>query len=348
MIAQKNDIIYEKKKFNIFLALLRMYLSFLVVNAHLFNRSTSNIKNIYILKLLKNRISVPIFFIMSFYFCYRIIYSKNITRIRERFERMLIPYFIWPIIILILNNIYYLSFNKKLKVSLKDLLIQYKTGHNIVAVLWFQLNLIVSTLLILSIQLLFGKNIYFLLINIQIIAYFLQYSNINYNLFIKYDYYRRYPYGRFVEIIPHCITGYILASSNLLIYLKEKKIKSIFTLLIFLLFIIKYNIIINPKGFNYQGILLHIKSLIIFLIFAIFPSEKITNKNIIEFIKKLTNYTSGIYYLHIPISLYLSNFILLIKQKSIYGCLIIYIICYYTSCFGIIILGKTKLRHLFQ
>lgn len=47
MIAQKNDIIYEKKKFNIFLSLLRMYLSFLVVNAHLFNSSRSNIKNIY-------------------------------------------------------------------------------------------------------------------------------------------------------------------------------------------------------------------------------------------------------------------------------------------------------------
>ena len=285
---------------------------------------------------------------MSFFFCYRIIYSKNITKIRERFERLLIPYFIWPIIILIINNIFYLSLNIKLKISLKELLIQYKTGHNIVAVLWFQLNLIMSTVLILSIKLLFDKNISFFLVNIQIIAYFFQYSDFNYNLFIKYDYYRRYPFGRFMEIIPHCITGYILASLNLLIYLKQNKIKSISSLLVFLSFIIKYKIIINPKGFNYQGILLHIKSLIIFLIVAIMPSEKITNKNIIKFIKNLTNYTSGIYYLHIPISLYLSNFFLLIKKKTICGCLIIYIICYCISCFGIIVLGKTKLRHLFQ
>ena len=81
---------------------------------------------------------------------------------------MLIPYFVWPIIIFLLNNLFYYALKIKVKTTLKDLLIQYQTGHNIVAVLWFQLNLIISTLLILSIEIINSKNISFILFNLQI------------------------------------------------------------------------------------------------------------------------------------------------------------------------------------
>lgn len=47
----------------------------------------------------------------------------------------------------------------------------------------------------------------------------------------------------------------------------------------------------NIKGFMYQGIKLHIESLIIFLIFALIPSENISNIYIIKIIKIFTNYT---------------------------------------------------------
>lgn len=348
MIDKSNDVINKPKKYNISLALLRMYLCFLVVNAHLLNSSRSNIKNIYILKLINNNIHVPIFFIMSFYFSYKLNTFKIKKKIKERFERMLIPYFIWPFLIFALNNLFYYSFNIKLAISLNDLLIQYITGHNIVAVLWFQLNLILSSILILFIELFLNKNIIFVLFHLEIISYFFQYSNLNYCFFSKYDYYKKYPYGRFMEIIPFCITGYLLAYFNIIVYLKMFKIKTIYSLLLLLSLILKYNFIIRPNGFLYQGLFLHIKSLIIFILFAIFPLETIKNNNFINIIKIITNYTSGIYYLHIPISLYLSNFIQLIKENTFYGCIIIYIICYFISYFGIKLFGKTKLRHLFQ
>ena len=41
------------------------------------------IKNKYIIKLLKNRIAVPTFFIMSFYFSYKLISSKDIKKIKK-------------------------------------------------------------------------------------------------------------------------------------------------------------------------------------------------------------------------------------------------------------------------
>ena len=48
MIVKNNNLKVDKNKYNISLALLRMILCFLVVNAHLFNSSKSFIKNIYI------------------------------------------------------------------------------------------------------------------------------------------------------------------------------------------------------------------------------------------------------------------------------------------------------------
>jgi len=59
-----------KEKFNIFLALLKMYLEFIVVNSHCFDPSRLN--NKIIIKLLYNKIPVPIFFIISFYYFFNL------------------------------------------------------------------------------------------------------------------------------------------------------------------------------------------------------------------------------------------------------------------------------------
>lgn len=101
---------FDNKKRNIFLALLRMYCSFLVVNAHYYKPSQNIIKNI-----LYNSIHVPIFFIMSFYFCLNLFKSKNLQKIKLRYERIIIPYFIWPIIMWFFNNFLFfiLKFNIK-------------------------------------------------------------------------------------------------------------------------------------------------------------------------------------------------------------------------------------------
>ena len=93
-----------KNEFNISFSILRMYLSFVVINNHLIDES--KIRNICILKLLKNRISVPIFFIMSFFLCYKLFSLNDKMKIKNRLERLIIPYFIWPIIIWILINVF--------------------------------------------------------------------------------------------------------------------------------------------------------------------------------------------------------------------------------------------------
>jgi len=337
----------QKKKYDINLALLRIYLSILVVNAHCLN--IKNIRNKYLLKLLVNKLHCPIFFIISFYYCHNLFISKNIKKIKQRFERLLLPYFLWPIIIWVLNNLIYFFFKKNLIITFNQLKIQILTGHCFMTVLWFQYNLLFTTLLILIIQLLFKHNTILILINLWNISYFLQFSNINYKTFSKYSFFLKYSFGRFFEIFPYCITGFIISSIKLIDRFKKYRIKTFYVIISFLVFVINNNIFVRIKGFMYQGINLYIASVSLFIVISLIPLN--TNNNdmiIVKMIKILSSHTSGIYYLHVPIKNYLSNYILLIKKKTFIGCIIIFLFCYFISIIGIFFLKNTKLRHLFQ
>ena len=341
MIIRNN--IEVKNEFNISFSILRMYLSFVVVNNHLIDES--KFKSICLLKLLKNRISVPIFFIMSFYLCFKLFSIENKKKIMHRLERIIIPYIIWPIIIWVFNNLFHFCLKMKLRNTFFDLKIQLLTGHNFIAALWFQLNLIIITLLMLLIHMLFNEHAFFILINLIIFSYYLQYSNINYGFFSQFSLYTRYPYGRLIEVIPFCISGYFIGFLDIIKYLKKKRIKTLYIIILLLIISIKYNMFLTIEGFVFQGIKLHIISVFIFIIFALNPFEKTINiKNIILLI---TNYTSGIYYLHFPIWEYLSYYIVLLKKRTIFTSIIIYLTCYFISFIGVKKFGKTKLKHLF-
>ena len=300
------------------------------------------------IRFLKNRIHVPIFFLMSFYFTHKLFLSKNIEKIKQRFERLLIPYFIWPIIIWIINNILYYTFKWNLKISLNDLKIQLITGHCFMTVLWFQYNLIFSTLFILIIVLLSLNYSKPIMINLFIIAYYFQYSNINYNIFSKGGFFKKYTFGRFIEIFPFCIIGHIIPSFNSLKFLRNHMIYIIYLLSLIFLLIFKFQIFTNIKGFMYQGIDLVIQSSLLFLIFLIIPYEKINNKYIIKIIKIFTSNTSGIYFLHTNVIRYMAKYNKQVKNGTLSGSIIIYIISYFISLIGTKIFGKTKFSCLFQ
>ena len=108
-----------KKKINIGLASLRIYLSFLVVTSHCFFPDTK-LRNNYIIKIILNTTNVPTFYIMSFYFCYKLIKLNNIKKIKMRFQRLLIPYFVWPIIIWSFNYLLSFSYINIYRISFKD------------------------------------------------------------------------------------------------------------------------------------------------------------------------------------------------------------------------------------
>jgi fucose 4-O-acetylase-like acetyltransferase len=138
--------------------LLRVVLCFWIVLVHCLSKS----------KLLnivgRNDYHVPCFIVISFYFFYNALCKKNISKIRIRFIRLLIPFWIWPIIIWLFNNIfkYYYSSNRLNRfLSFNDLEIQLLVGRKFHRQLWFLFNLLIFNLFFLIISFLLKNNFYF-------------------------------------------------------------------------------------------------------------------------------------------------------------------------------------------
>ena len=335
----------KNQKFNPFFALLRMYLSFLVVKSHCYSRK-NRFQNIFILEFfIKSRFHVPIFYIMSFYFCSNIFTSRSIGKIKQRFERILIPYLIWPLVIYILNNYIY---HYRKKITFYELTQQLLFGAPLIPTFWFQINLIIATFLIVIFELLFKKFSFLFLLDLLIISFYFQYNNYNYYLFYNFSYYKKYSFGRFAEILPYCISGFIVSYLKISLFI-NKYFNCSHLLFIYIVFSFKYTIFNNHvKGFMYQGLQLYFKSLFIFNVVLLIPLDIISYSKFIKAIKFITNYTAIVYTLHIIIFQYAKKYFSLVRNRTLYGCMIVYLICYTIGLFGILIFGKTKLKYLFQ
>jgi hypothetical protein len=336
-----------KKKIIIGFAFLRIYLSFLVVSSHCFEPNSTARKKI-IIRIIHNAVHVPTFFIMSFYFCYNSFKSKNIRKNKIRLQRLLIPYFVWPIIIWSLNNLLSFFFIKINIIPFKKFILQFITGNDFMGILWFQCNLILITLLIMIIHFLLSeKLVLYTLINLLFFGMFFTYSEYNYILFSKYNFCIKFSFGRFFEICGYCVTGYFLASSNFVYILSKNRIISINIFIPILILIIKYKIFLIITGFYYQGLRLYFLSNSVFFIFSLIPNEGFMNKYITKFIKHISIHTVGIYFIHIHVSYYLHIFSLF-KNRTLNTSIIVYIISYFISFFGKLIFRKTLLINLFQ
>ena len=161
--------------------LLRMILCFWVINFH--SGGIMNKKK----KILKTFFHVPTFMIISFYFSYKTFISKNIIKIKEKLYRLIIPFIIIPIIDLgIKNNLSYFKSPENYKIIFYNLFLQYITGYKTYIILWFVQILLIFTIIFEIIFYYFNKNSIFIFHLLLIISYWLQYSEINYQIFNKY------------------------------------------------------------------------------------------------------------------------------------------------------------------
>jgi len=329
----------NKKKINFSFELLRLLLSLWVVNHHCY-------KEFY--KYKKALFHVPTFMIMSFYFYCNTLKAKDVIKIKQRFQRILIPYIIWPILIIILNNILFKLpkfhlYNKKL--LLNDLVIQLIFGQKYHNIFYYQFNLIFLTILFTIISFLLNKSLVFILQISLIIAYISQYSYWNIYTFKKYSVIIKYSLGNILELLPFAVIGVILCHFNITRKLKKFKGLAIFYIGIILFLILKFEIFARIRGFYYPGVFLNIGGINIFILFSLFS---IKNKIIIFLLKIITKFTGGIYYIHVTCFYLLQNKILFIKDKTFKGVIFIYITCYITCFLGNKISYKTKYKYLFN
>jgi len=179
-----------RKKVNYGISILRVILSLMVIFDHFYYKITyTNILYYHI----------PTFFLLSFYYTYNTLSSFNITKIKSRFERLLIPYIYWIIISWLIFNIDFYIFKDNCPHSIFVFLQNFLCGRIFIPALWFQNCLIFVTLVIVIIIFLF-KTKYILIFQLLIFfSYYLQYSGINFRFFVKnYDDIYLYTYARIV------------------------------------------------------------------------------------------------------------------------------------------------------
>ena len=286
---------------------------------------------------------------MSFYFSYKTLVSNDCKKKLKRLERLCIPYFLWPVIYFFLNKylIKYFKIKTRITITIIDLKLQLLYGFKYIFSLWYQWNLIFITISFILIILIFPKHYNFILIILSIISFIYQYNGKNFLYFSKYKPYITLSLGRILEILPSSIIGFIIASSGIMKYLKKNRLKTIAICIYLCYLIIFYDIFKQIKGYQYCGIKMFLFSICVFIIFALFPSDKIKNKKLIKFIKQITNHTAGVYYLHIPVFNCTESYIKYINNRTMKGCMINYLICYCFCFIGNLIFGRTILSNLF-
>lgn len=326
------------------IAILRVLLALMVVIDHFYN---IHLKKGFIHILYYH---IPTFFLISFYFTYNTFSTYNISKIKSRFERLIIPYIGWNLISWILQNIYFYIFKKQCHHKLSDLFHTLLNGHILVLALWFQ-NILILTTIVFTIIVFSFKNEYLLILQILfIISYGLQYSGYNYYFFKSHFsvfYYNTY--GRFFSTVPNSISGFYIAQHKILDKLKKYKIRTLILSFIILVIISKYKFDNSIIMFKYGGLRLNTASICIFLLFFYLPFKKDMNRRIKKILDIITNYTAGIYFSHTLIGKgYLMNFLLGKKIETLFGCIIIYLTSFILCFLFDKVFNNRKLKHLIK
>ena len=290
----------KSKAVNLGLEILRLFLCLWIVIIH-----CSKLKNVH-KKYLNKAFHVPTFFVISFYFYFRIISKRVIQKIILRFQRLLIPYIIWPIIIFSVNHIMFLLFNVRIisyNIKLKDIYIQILIGSRYHGIFWFQFNLIIISLFFTIISLIFKTNFVNVCFIIFALSISCHISGIIYRFFYSYNPAFSISVGTIIEMVPLAISGLILGSKKLLD--QAQKFTFIFYCLnIFFIYnLFEYKIFADNPGFRYPNVLLNIfASFFLFITFGSLSFKKIENTKFFLIINSICKYTGGIYYLHPRVS----------------------------------------------
>lgn len=334
-------------KLNYGLSILKVINSFLVLAVH--NFKSKSTQNKYILNITNNRfLHVPSFFIMSFYFMCKHLLSLDFKMLLKRLIRLLIPYILWPIFFWKLNQYLNRNYNKNFPATYEEFKQQLLFANKYIHPLWFNLDLIIFTISFFIIIFIFRRHSLFILHILSILCYYIQYSGYNFN-----NFYRKNPYYNVLSIkllyecFPFAVTGYTLGYYKVLDILYKHKIKTFILSFLIYNIIADYFIFKSIKGSIYYGVNLNVQSTCLVFIFSLFPSNIVTNSIIRKFLIFITNYTGGIYYLHVPLKRYLNDYSDNIKNGTFLGLIQTYLIIYFICYVGMTIFGKTPLKYLF-
>ncbi len=157
--------------------------------------------------------AVPCFEIMAFYFSYKMLASCDGDKFKDRLKHLILPNILWAAIYI--GVFWIFNDNSRLqglgwKVAF---ILQVFVGHVYNSPMWFQTDLIISTIIFCILFKCFHKKqrlLYSIIGLLGAAAFISQYTGLNYALFGWLPYYLRYSPGRFAEMMPYAVVGLIL------------------------------------------------------------------------------------------------------------------------------------------
>jgi len=338
--------INHEKQINLGIQILRIILSFwvVVIHSYYFIGKKKIKKN-----LNEKMFHVPSFLFISFYFFYNSIAKRDNNKIIQRFKRLCIPYFTWPFIFLVINNIINKIFgikNFKRILSLKDYFFQILLCESYYASFWYLNVLLFLSILFTIIAYIFKSDFLLIIKLIGFFTYILHYSDI-YNILRK-NHSFRLCIVLIIQITPVSVIGLIAGSVNYIKILEKNYFNVLIMSFLSLNCLFNFNIFQPHDGFLYQKVeLITLGAINLFKFFSVLPLNNNENKNVKKFINLLSHNTGGIYYLHNFIRGYLLRFITIIRNGKFLGSIILFIFTHFICILGNKISMRNSLKYLF-
>ena len=250
--------------------------------------------------------AVPCFEIMAFYFSYKMFASCDRGKFKNRLKQLIFPSLSWAVIYIVVFWIF------KDKSPLQGLswlvafILQVFVGHVYNQPMWFQTDLIISTIICYIVFKCFYKKkrlLYSIICIMGAVALISQYTGFNYALLGDLPNYLRYSTGRFAEMLPYTTIGLILGNEASCLKKKEHSLVNVIFWFAFVIFVRKIlltqvSLDVLGDNFGYAGIG---RMLVGFGIIKLFDELNFIKLPAVleKAIRKVAGLTYGCYIMHI-------------------------------------------------
>lgn len=235
-------------------------------------------------------LAVPLFVTLSFYLTAKHFLKErmSVLELSTRLKRLIVPLVFWSLV----------GFLPHLKsFTFPNIFLQFATGELVNLSLYYLNLLVVITLICFALTYVPRKvriGVYAL---ITLLAFYLQYSLINYHYFHPLDPVWQYSYSRLTELLPYAMVGLGFG------ILKSQFQKQwLFPVAVSMFGYLAYRFVLpmsTPLGFNYQGLTFFTQVLFIFPILLLLARIR-THKHAFSYLERLGGYTFGVYLFHYP------------------------------------------------
>lgn len=276
----------KEKLYNPGICLLKIFACFGVVNVH-FGVSVGEIM----------ALPVPVFIFLSIFMAYPVFLNGGGRgKLWQRVKRLMFPFLFWGLFYFIA----YSAFTKTL--DLRLLFWQLLFGHAVCKPLYF-LPLLLAYTVIAAVLSRFDR--YMVPISIVLIgaSLLLQYTGINYAIFSPLPDEMCSPLGRFFECLPAVMVACVIGRYRTKVANSSRsKILGCSILAVALYLVaVQFQLIPSCKGFGKQGLSLFIGTVVICCAF-IFSGNVLPQLKVNNAIRRLSDYTFGIYLLHVIVA----------------------------------------------